>query len=144
VAAHRRPCPPYAAGVLAAVVGATAMVDVSDGLLADLGHVAVASGVAIALDPAAVPRHVEVAAVAVELGLRVDDLVLTGGEDHALALTAPPAVAATLLGALAGWPEPVPGAVVGRVDAGAGVRLTDGAPTAGRGGYDHFASSGGS
>jgi thiamine-monophosphate kinase len=144
VAAHRRPCPPYAAGVLAAVVGATAMVDVSDGLLADLGHVAVASGVAIALDPAAVPRHVEVAAVAVELGLRVDDLVLTGGEDHALALTAPPAVAATLLGALAGWPEPVPGAVVGRVDAGAGVRLTDGATTAGRGGYDHFASSGGS
>ncbi len=144
VAAPQRPCPPYAAGVLAAVVGATAMVDVSDGLLADLGHVAVASGVAIALDPVAVPRHVEVAAVAVELGLRVDDLVLTGGEDHALALTAPPAVAATLLGALAGWPEPVPSAVVGRVDAGAGVRLTDGAPTAGRGGYDHFASSGGS
>ena len=47
VAAHRRPAPPYDAGPEAALLGATAMIDVSDGLLADLGHVAAASGVAI-------------------------------------------------------------------------------------------------
>ncbi|MGH3252356.1 MAG: thiamine-phosphate kinase, partial [Trebonia sp.] len=49
VAAHLRPAPPYDAGPEAAILGATAMIDVSDGLLADLGHVAAASGVQINL-----------------------------------------------------------------------------------------------
>ena len=49
VAAHRVPEPPYAAGPQAAQAGATAMIDVSDGLLADLGHVARASGVRVEL-----------------------------------------------------------------------------------------------
>src|SRR5690242_11560200 len=44
---HLRPAPPYDAGPEAAALGATAMIDVSDGLLADLGHVAAASGVQI-------------------------------------------------------------------------------------------------
>ena len=48
-----RPAPPYEAGPEAAGLGATAMIDVSDGLLADLGHVAAASGVLIDLDSAA-------------------------------------------------------------------------------------------
>jgi thiamine-monophosphate kinase len=47
VAAHQRPAPPYDAGPEAARLGATAMIDVSDGLLADLGHVAAASGVQV-------------------------------------------------------------------------------------------------
>ena len=53
VAAHLRPAPPYDAGPEAADLGATAMIDVSDGLLADLGHVAAASGVRIDLASAA-------------------------------------------------------------------------------------------
>src|SRR5271165_96294 len=53
VAAHLRPAPPYDAGPEAADLGATAMIDVSDGLLADLGHIAAASGVRIDLAAAA-------------------------------------------------------------------------------------------
>ena len=53
VAAHRRPEVPYASGPIAALAGATSMIDVSDGLLADVGHLALASGVHIDLDPAA-------------------------------------------------------------------------------------------
>src|SRR6185437_2912451 len=50
---HLRPAPPYDAGPEAAGLGATAMIDVSDGLLADLGHIAGASGLRIDLDSAA-------------------------------------------------------------------------------------------
>src|SRR5580693_6141010 len=49
VTAHRRPQPPYDAGPQAADLGATAMIDISDGLLADLGHIASASSVRIDL-----------------------------------------------------------------------------------------------
>ena len=49
VEAHRRPEPPYHAGPAAAGLGATAMTDVSDGLIADLGHIAEASKVRIDL-----------------------------------------------------------------------------------------------
>ena len=55
LAAHRRPRPPYDAGPEAARRGATAMIDVSDGLLADLGHVAGASGVLIELASGLLP-----------------------------------------------------------------------------------------
>src|SRR5580700_4341414 len=42
-AAHRRPQPPYRAGPQAALLGATSMIDISDGLVQDLGHIAAAS-----------------------------------------------------------------------------------------------------
>jgi len=91
VAAHQVPEPPYAAGPAAAAAGATAMIDISDGLLADLGHVARASGVVIDLRVPDVPRRLVQAGAA----LGVDPLpwVLTGGEDHALAATFPTDVA---------------------------------------------------
>jgi thiamine-monophosphate kinase len=94
VSAHRRPTPPYAAGPAAAERGATAMCDVSDGLLADLGHIAVASRVAVDLDRAAVVRAcLEPVGPLQQVGaaLGVDPLawVLTGGEDHALVATFP-------------------------------------------------------
>lgn len=94
VAAHRRPTPPYAAGPGAAEAGATAMCDVSDGLLADLGHIAAASEVLVDLDRAALVRAcLEPAGPLQQVGsaLGVDPLawVLTGGEDHALVATFP-------------------------------------------------------
>lgn len=86
VNAHRVPEPPYGQGIVAAEAGATAMVDVSDGLLADLGHIAAASEVVIDLDPAAFDIAEPQTAVAAALGGK-DPLafVLAGGEDHALA-----------------------------------------------------------
>src|SRR3954467_6962137 len=95
VAAHRRPTPPYAAGPAAADAGATAMCDVSDGLLADLGHLAADSRVTIDLDGAALERAcLEPPGPLQQVGnaLRVNPMawVLTGGEDHALVATFPP------------------------------------------------------
>jgi thiamine-monophosphate kinase len=125
VAAHRRPEPPYFEGPRAAELGATSMTDVSDGLVADLGHVAAASGVRIELRAAAL----ELPARLREVGaaLNVDPLVwaLAGGDDYALAATFP---ARTELPD--GWQ------VIGAVTEGEGVRV-DGRrwPV---GGHEHF------
>lgn len=93
-AAYRRP--PVRLGFAAALAKAglaRAMVDVSDGLLQDLGHIAEESHVAIRIDPAAVPVHPAAArqrgtAAANELPLSLQ-LALGGGEDYELAFTAP-------------------------------------------------------
>jgi thiamine-monophosphate kinase len=111
VAAHRRPCPPYQAGPALAAAGATAMCDVSDGLVRDQGHIATASGVGIELDSASLA----------DPDVDLED-VLTGGEDHALVATLP-------------GPPPPGCRVIGRVVAGAGVRV-DGGPAGG--GWEHF------
>jgi thiamine-monophosphate kinase len=128
VAAHRRPAPPYAAGPAAAAAGATALIDVSDGLLQDLGHVAAASGVGIDLRSAALAPDAELTAAAAGLGADPLAWVLTGGEDHALAGCFPPDV------------EP-PGdwRVIGAVTDGAAVTV-DGRGYDAAGGWDHFAS----
>ncbi|MFR9780059.1 thiamine-phosphate kinase [Micromonospora sp. MS34] len=126
VEAFRRPEVPYPAGPEAARAGATAMIDVSDGLLADLGHVAKASRVAIDVrrDAFEVPRQMLDAAQA--LGVDPYSWILTGGDDHALAATFP--ATATLP---AGWRP------IGQVTEGAGVTV-DGAAYEGPAGWDHF------
>ncbi|MFI0791253.1 thiamine-phosphate kinase [Micromonospora rubida] len=126
VEAYRRPEVPYPAGPHAARLGATAMIDVSDGLLADLGHVARASGVGIDVRRGAfeVPRQMRDTAQA--LGVDPYSWILSGGDDHALAATFPPAVVL-----------PAPWRPVGRVVEGGGVTV-DGAPYAGPAGWDHF------
>ena len=98
VAAHRRPTPPYAAGPAAAEAGARAMCDVSDGLLADAGHIAADSGVIIDLDRGALVKAClepegPLQQVAAAFGVDPMSWVLTGGEDHALLATFPPRVA---------------------------------------------------
>ena len=87
VEAHRVPQVPYGGGAAAAAAGATAMIDVSDGLLADLGHVAKASGVVIDIDRDRLEIAEPLQAVAAATGTDPYALVLTGGEDHALAAT---------------------------------------------------------
>jgi thiamine-monophosphate kinase len=127
IAAHRRPHPPYSAGPEAARLGATSMIDVSDGLLADLGHIAQASGVLIDVDPALLPAGGDLAAAAAALGRPGPlDWILTGGEDHALAATFPPGISLP-----DGW------IVAGEVRAGHGVHVNGRAFT-GPAGWNHF------
>ncbi|MBD8869009.1 thiamine-phosphate kinase [Nocardioides donggukensis] len=87
VEAYRRPEPPYAAGQVAADAGATAMIDVSDGLLADAAHVADASGVALDVrrEAFAVPEPLQ--AVGAALGADPLGFILGGGDDHPLLAT---------------------------------------------------------
>lgn len=91
VNAHRVPSPPYDQGIVAAEAGATAMIDCSDGLIADLRHLAEASGVAIAIEtenlPVAEPQKTVAAAIG---GADPLDFILRGGEDHALLATFEP------------------------------------------------------
>jgi thiamine-monophosphate kinase len=89
VNAYRVPEPPYAAGPEAARAGATSMIDVSDGLLADLGHVAAASGVVIDVRSAAIDVPSRLVDVGAALGADPRHWLLTGGDDHALAATFP-------------------------------------------------------
>jgi len=126
VGAHRVPEPPYAAGPQAARAGATAMIDVSDGLLADAGHVAEASGVRIDVSTAALTVPQRLVDVGSALGNDPLHWVLTGGEDHALVATFPPGVAPP-----EGW------SAIGAVREGSGV-VVDGCPYRGPAGWDHF------
>lgn len=127
VGAHRVPEPPYNAGPQAAAAGATAMIDVSDGLLADARHLADASGASIDIDSAALPVPSRLIEVASALGADARHWVLTGGEDHALLASFPAAVALP-----AGW------TAIGAVGAGRGVTV-DGRPyEVLPGGWEHF------
>ncbi len=117
---------------------AHAMLDVSDGLIADLGHICEASGVAATVTASSLP--LSPAALAVEAGgaeLRAQ--CATAGDDYELLFTAPPDADPAILAA--SREAGVPVTRIGEVAAGAGVRLLD---TGGneiaieRAGYRHF------
>src|SRR5580693_10028327 len=111
LAAHRWPHPDYAAGPDAARLGATSMIDVSDGLVQDLGHLAGQSGVRIDVASALLPASNTLRAAADALGGPDPlDWVLTGGEDHGLVATFPPEA-----------PLPARWSVLGQVCEGQGV-----------------------
>jgi thiamine-monophosphate kinase len=127
VDAHRYPQPDYAAGPRAAEAGATAMIDVSDGMVADAGHIARASGVTIELDTSGweIPEPMQAAASAYNTDPH--EWMLTGGDDHALLATFP-----------AGKPLPDGFLAIGHVTAGEAAVLVDGALRE-DGGHRHFA-----
>ncbi|GHJ49848.1 thiamine-monophosphate kinase [Catellatospora sp. TT07R-123] len=126
VEAYRRPIVPYTAGPAAGRAGATSMIDISDGLIADLGHIAQASKVGINLHRSAfaVPEQMRDAALA--LGVDPYQWLLAGGDDHALAATFPP-----------GIPLPDGWHPVGEVVHGTTVTV-DSRPWYGPKGWDHF------
>ncbi len=130
VDAYRRPVVPYAAGPQAVQLGATSLVDVSDGLVADLGHVCAASGVDVLLETDALVVDEPLRAVGSALGADPTGFVLTGGDDHALVATFLPGTALP-----EGW------TVVGQVVAATEERgrvLLDGLAPEGEGGFRHF------
>ena len=113
----------------------TAALDISDGLLADCGHIARASSVALRIEQDRVPLSAALRGVAGEAAAL--QCALAGGDDYLLAFTLPPAHLATLQGE--GWPIHV----IGSVAAGQGVQLVDAAGNPVQltaSGYNHFAS----
>lgn len=123
---HLSPVPPYGQGVVAAAAGATAMTDTSDGLVADLRHIAQGSKVDIDLSTEALRAEWSILGPAAgEVGVHPRDWVLGGGEDHALVACFPAEVPA-------GW------RVIGRVLDGDGRVLLDGQDWAGPAGWESF------
>lgn len=128
VEAYRVPEPPYDAGPLAAAAGATAMCDVSDGLVADAGHLAERSGVTVELQTEMLPIPEELQQTASAFNVEPLTWMLAGGDDHGLLATFPPEVE---------LPEPFRpiGVVAARGDSGV---LVDGRPWEGSAGHEHF------
>jgi thiamine-monophosphate kinase len=130
VEAYRRADPPYTAGPVAAKAGATSMIDVSDGLVADAGHVAEESGVVIDLRTGSFEIPEPLQAVGSALGADPLQFVLGGGDDHPLLATF-----ARAKDVPAGWT--VVGSVIAADDDGPRVTV-DGAPYEGPVGWTHF------
>ncbi|KAA1250730.1 thiamine-phosphate kinase [Mycobacterium simiae] len=123
---HLVPEPPYSQGVAASAAGALAMIDVSDGLVADLRHIAEASSAGIELSAAALAvDHDALTAAAAAVGADPWHWVLGGGEDHALAACFAASVPD-------GW------RVIGRVLDGPARVLIDGKEWGGPAGWQSF------
>lgn len=123
---HLVPQPPYGQGRAAADAGAIAMIDVSDGLIADLRHIADASAVTVELSTEALAVDLPpLAAAAGAVGVDPWSWVLGGGEDHAL-------VAVFTGPAPAGW------RTIGRVLEGPARVLVDGDQWRGYAGWQSF------
>jgi len=132
IAAQLTPSPPIADGIAAAIGGASAMLDLSDGLVLDARRIAHASGVCLDLDSArvrdlALAHGLDPAAPA--------SLALVGGEDHSLLATFPSDVAPPALSLPGGFH------VIGRVveaDRHGPALLVDGQLFDERGGWDPY------
>ena len=137
------PTPRVAQGQALRGVASSAL-DVSDGLLGDLGHILRASGVGAEIDADETSKLIAARALFTGATARFDiellrQCTLAGGDDYELAFTAPPALREAVAGAAATAATPV--ARIGRISAEPGLRLADaqGRPLAGRyASFDHF------
>jgi len=134
IAIHLRPEISLVAGTLMAAQ-ASAMCDISDGLIQDAGHIAEESGVQLVLVPGAVPVHPAALAVAERVGHAPIELALASGEEYRLLATVPRRRYGALLRAFKAARLSM--AVIGEVRRGRRV-LVPGHPSGSLHGFDHF------
>jgi thiamine-monophosphate kinase len=125
-----RPEPRIAWGRWLAAQGARAMLDLSDGLAGDAGHLAAASEMAVHLELERIPCHPAVAGEAAAAGEPAPVFAAKGGEDYELLVALPPAFSAA---------GDFPLTRVGEVRAGAGLTLELAGRSLVLSGYEHFA-----
>lgn len=143
LAAHLTPHPQLAEGqLLAASRRVHAMLDVSDGILSDLGHICESSGVGASLDLAKIPISSACRQVAEAAAASPEEWALTGGEDYQLLFTADPTEVEAIQ-ALVSQQTGAAVTVVGRIVAAPGMITViepDGTmkTPSGASGWDHF------
>ena len=139
-----RPTPRVALGTALRGI-ATSAIDISDGLLGDLGHILKASGVGATIRTSVAIELIAIKAAKTWTPALIDQKtalqsVLAGGDDYELAFTAPPALRAAVAAAAQRAATPV--TRIGHINAEAGLRLVDGEGQAVPNSYasfDHFA-----
>ncbi|MGC8838897.1 MAG: thiamine-phosphate kinase [Anaerolineae bacterium] len=145
LAAHLTPTPRVREGqAIARRQQATAMIDLSDGLSSDIGHICEASGVGVRLWAERLPVSPQARHVAALVGKRAWEWALSGGEDYELCFTAPPGAGAALAAAVqeaTGTPVTWVGEILPEAE-GRWLRLEDGRDIPLEGvGWDHFRPS---
>jgi thiamine-monophosphate kinase len=134
--AFAHPVPRWQAGLALAAAGATAMIDLSDGLGGDAGHLAAASACALVIELERLP--VAPVALAMAGPEEASSFAAAGGEDYELLVAMPPGFTGSHAAALAAAVG-VSLTLIGWVEAGVGARLLRGGAPVSLPGFDHFA-----
>jgi thiamine-monophosphate kinase len=135
--AFARPIPRIRSGMQLALLGAHAMLDISDGLGGDAGHLAAASHCALEIDLTRLPLHPDVPAAAKLAGMAAAEFAGLGGEDYELLAAMPPTFSseqADRVGAETG----VPLTMIGMVKPGNGAGFVLEGREVDLKGFDHF------